>query len=94
MFVLHMEHDVPDYDVWKQRGFDADPIGRDRMGVTGYRIGRGVNHANRVTIELEFATQDQALAMAGALTKMWVGAQERGLIDTPTLTAFEVVETG
>jgi hypothetical protein len=28
MYVLHMEHPVPDYEAWKQRGFDPDPLGR------------------------------------------------------------------
>jgi hypothetical protein len=92
MQVLHMEHRVPDYDAWKQHGFDADPIGRKRMGVTGYRIGRGAGDPNHVTIELEFADAETASRMAEALTTMWVGAQARGLIETPTITSFEVVE--
>lgn len=93
MHVLHMEHRVPDYDAWKQHGFDADPLGRKRMGVTGYRIGRGTADPNHITIELEFDDAEAATRMAEALTAMWVGAQARGLIETPALTAFEVVET-
>ncbi len=63
------------------------------MGVTGYRIGRATDDPDRVTIELEFGTADEAARMAEALTRMWVGAQERGLIRTPALDSFEVVET-
>jgi hypothetical protein len=91
MHVLHMEHRVPNYEAWKQHGFDSDPIGRQRMGVTGYRIGRGADDPNNVTIE--FADAAAASRMAEALTTMWVGAQARGLIETPVLTSFEVVES-
>jgi hypothetical protein len=93
MFVLHMEHPVPNYDAWKQRGFDSDPLGRKQMGVTGYRIGRKSGESNHVMIELEFETADAAARMGEALKKMWVGAQERGLIGVPTLTSFEIVES-
>ena len=48
MFVLHMEHPVANYDAWKQRGFDADPLGRKQMGVTRYRIGRKTGDPNHV----------------------------------------------
>jgi hypothetical protein len=92
MFVLHMEHPVADYAAWKQRGFDADPLGRKQMGVTGYRIGRKSGDPNQIMIELEFATAEAAGKMADALQQMWVGAQARGLIGVPTLTSFEIVE--
>ena len=92
MFVLHMEHPVPDYDAWKARGFDSDPLGRKQMGVTRYRIGRKTGDPNHVMIELEFETAEAAAKMAGALQQMWVGAQARGLIGAPVLTSFEIVE--
>jgi len=92
MFVLHMEHPVADYDAWKQRGFDADPLGRKQMGVKRYRIGRKSGDPNHLMIELEFDTAEAATRMAGALQQMWVGAQARGLIGVPSLTSFEIVE--
>ncbi len=92
MFVLHMEHPVADYAAWKQRGFDADPLGRKQMGVRRYRIGRKSGEPNHLMIELEFDTAEAAAKMAGALQQMWVGAQARGLIGAPSLTAFEIVE--
>ncbi|RYE09324.1 MAG: hypothetical protein EOP22_09495 [Hyphomicrobiales bacterium] len=94
MFVLHMEHPVPDYDAWKQRGFDSDPLGRKQMGVLHYRIGRRSGEPNKVMVELEFATHDAATRMAGALQQMWIGAQARGLIGPPSLVAYEIVEAG
>ncbi|MBL8597189.1 MAG: hypothetical protein JNL14_05575 [Devosia sp.] len=92
MYVLHMEHPVPDYEAWKQRGFDPDPLGRRQMGVTRYRIGRKAGDPNHVMIELQFETTDAASRMAAALQQMWVGAQARGLIGVPQLTQFEIVE--
>jgi hypothetical protein len=93
MYILHMEHPVADYAAWKQRGFDADPLGRKAMGVKHYRIGRRSDQPNHVMIELQFDTAEAATRMAGALHKMWEGAQARGLIGAPTLSAFEIVET-
>jgi len=92
MFVLHMEHPVANYDAWKQRGFDADPLGRKQMGVTRYRIGRKTGDPNHVMIELEFEAKEAADKMAIALQQMWVGAQARGLIGAPTLNSFDIVE--
>jgi hypothetical protein len=37
MYILRIEHPVPDYDTWKA-SFDSDPIGRERSGVRRYRI--------------------------------------------------------
>ena len=92
MNILHMEHPVGDYAAWKQRGFDADPLGRKQMGVKRYRIGRKSDDPNQVMIELEFETAEAASKMAGALQQMWVGAQARGLIGAPSLKQFEIVE--
>jgi hypothetical protein len=92
MYILHMEHDVPDYQTWKQRGFDADPLGRKAMGVRRYRIGRRSDQPNHVMIELEFDDAETAARMGVALNKMWEGAQARGLIGAPTLSSFEIVE--
>lgn len=93
MYILHMEHPVPDYAVWKERGFDADPLGRKAMGVQRYRIGRRRDDPDHVMIELEFETADAATRMGAALQKMWEGAQARGLIGPPVLSAFEIVES-
>jgi len=92
MYVLHIEHSVPDYDAWRRMGFDSDPLGRRQMGVKRYRIGRRADDPNHVMIDLEFATRDAADKMAAALQQMWVGAQARGLINAPQLTSFELVD--
>jgi hypothetical protein len=92
MYLLHIEHSVPDYDAWRRMGFDSDPLGRRQMGVTRYRVGRRADDPNHVMIDLEFATREAAEKMAGALQQMWVGAQARGLINAPQLTSFELVD--
>jgi len=92
MYVLHIEHSVPDYDAWRRMGFDSDPLGRQQMGVKRYRVGRRADDPNHVMIDLEFATRDAADKMAAALRQMWVGAQARGLINAPQLNSFELVD--
>lgn len=93
MYVLHIEHSVPDYDNWRRQGFDADPLGRRQMGVLRHRVGRRADNPNHVMIELEFATREAAEKMSGALRQMWVGAEARGLINTPQLSSFVLVDT-
>jgi len=39
MYILRIEHGVPDYESWKAV-FDRDPIGRERSGVARYRVMR------------------------------------------------------
>ena len=59
MFVLHIEHAVPDFTAWKQ-AFDSDPVGRKQLGVRRYQVTRPVDNANYAIIDLEFDTQSQA----------------------------------
>ena len=93
MYVLHIEHSVPDYDTWRRQGFDADPLGRSQMGVLRHRIGRRADNPNHVMIELEFATREASERMTAALRQMWVGAEARGLINTPQLSSFVLVDS-
>ncbi len=93
MYVLHIEHSVPDYDAWRRMGFDSDPLNRRQMGVVRHRVGRRTDDPNHVMIDLEFATAEAAERMAAALRQMWVGAQARGLIATPQLTSFALVDS-
>ena len=93
MYVLHIEHSVPDYDAWRRLAYDSDPLGRRQMGVLRHRIGRRADDPNHLMIDLEFATAEAAERMAAALKQMWVGAQARGLINTPQLSSFSLVES-
>ena len=70
MYVLRIEHQVPDYSAWKM-AFDTDPLGRKRSGVRRYQILRPVDNPNYVTIDLEFDTTKEAESLLGALRTMW-----------------------
>jgi hypothetical protein len=66
MYILRIEHPVPDYDTWKA-SFDSDPIGRERSGVRRYRILRPTDDPNYVMIDLEFHSANEAEAARAAL---------------------------
>ncbi len=90
MHILRVEHQVADFDSWKRNAFDADPIGRERMHVRGYRVGRAADDPNLVTIDLEFDSCDAAEAMHRALSELWGNPLVR--IGTPTARVVELVE--
>ena len=70
MYILRIEHSVPDYDAWKE-AFDSDPIGRERSGVRRYRILRPTDDPNYVMIDLEFDSASEAEAVHAALRELW-----------------------
>jgi len=70
MYVLRIEHPVPDFDAWKA-AFDHDPVGRERSGVRRYRILRPVDDPNYVMVDLEFDSRREAEAMLAALRDVW-----------------------
>ena len=70
MYVLRVEHPVPDFDAWKQ-AFDGDPIGRKQGGVRRYRVLRPLDDPKYALIDLEFESSDEAEAFLAALRKLW-----------------------
>jgi hypothetical protein len=66
MYILCIEHPVPDYDAWKA-AFDSDPIGRERSGVRRYRILRPPDDPSHVMLDLEFDSASEAEAVKAAL---------------------------
>ena len=91
MYMLQIEHPVPDFDGWKQ-AFDSDPVGREKLGVRRYRILRPVGDAKLVMIELEFDTLSQAEALLAAMQVVW-GRVEGTLILNPHTRIVEIVGT-
>jgi hypothetical protein len=63
MYILRIEHPVPDYDAWKV-AFGSDPIGRERSDVRRYRILRPTDDPNYVTVDLEFDSAGGAVRAA------------------------------
>lgn len=90
MYVLHIEHPVPNFNGWKQ-AFDSDPVGRVKMGVRRYQILRPVDDPNFVMIDLEFDTASQAEALLAAMRNVWKDVNGK-IILNPQARISEVVE--
>lgn len=91
MVVLQIEHAVANFNGWKQ-AFDADPVGRQRMGVRRYRIMRPVGNPDFAIIELEFDTVAEAEALLTAMREVW-GRVQGTLIQSPQARITEIVES-
>ena len=91
MPILHIQHQVADYETWKRNAFDSDPLGRSASGVRSHRISRGTDDPNYLVIELEFASLPEAEAMQTALRNLW----QRPLvqISDPTSRIIETAES-
>ena len=90
MYILRIEHAVPNFDGWK-KAFDDDPVGREKSGVRRYRILRPADDANFVTVDLEFDTEGQARALLDALRVLW-GRVEGTIMMKPQTRIVELVE--
>jgi hypothetical protein len=91
MYILRIEHPVPDFDGWK-KAFDSDPVGREKSGVRHYEVLRPINDANYVMIDLEFDTTSQAEALLAAMRVVW-SRVEGEIMMNPQARIVEVVET-
>lgn len=70
MYILQIEHPVPDYNGWK-KAFDSDPLKRQESGVKSYRIFRDMDSGNQVIVELDFESLEKAEEMHKALKQLW-----------------------
>jgi hypothetical protein len=94
MFILQIEHPVPDFDAWKKEGFDSDPVGREHGGVRRYRISRPIDDPKYVMIDLEFDSSSEAEAFRTALRGMWGRVQGQfGWTESPRARIVETVES-
>jgi len=91
MYILRIEHPVPDFDGWKA-AFDSDPVGREKAGVRRYRVLRSIDDPNYVMIDLEFDTESQAEALLAGLRALW-SRVEGTVIMNPQARIVEAVET-
>ncbi len=92
MTILHIEHPIRDFDLWK-KAFDSDPIGRERSGVRQYQILRPIDDPNYVMINLAFDSSKAAEAALAALHELWRSpAASPALMGTPQTRIIEVVE--
>ena len=93
MYILRIEHPVPDYDSWKE-AFDSDPIGRERSGVRRYRVMCATDDPSRVMLDLEFDSLGEAEAVKAALGEVQFDSPSeaeavRAALEDPT-TPLEV----
>ncbi len=91
MYILRIEHPVPNFDGWK-KAFESDPVNREESGVRRYRVLRPIDDANYVMIDLEFDTESQAKALLAAMRVVW-GRVEGKIIMNPQARIVEAVET-
>jgi hypothetical protein len=91
VYILRIEHPVPDFDGWK-KAFDSDPVGREKSGVRRYRVLRPIDDANYVMIDLEFDTAGQAEALLAAMRVVW-GRVQGKIMMNPQARIVEAVET-
>ena len=91
MYILRIEHPVPNFDGWK-KAFDSDPVGREKSGVRRYRVLRPMDDANYVMIDLEFNTASQAEALLAAMRVVW-GRVEGTIMMNPQSRIVEAVES-
>jgi hypothetical protein len=91
MYILRIEHPVPDFDGWK-KAFESDPVDREKSGVRRYRVLRPIDDANYVMIDLEFDTASQAKALLAAMRVVW-GRVEGKIMMNPQARIVEAVET-
>ena len=91
MYMLRIEHPVPNFDGWKQ-AFDSDPASREKSGVRRYQVLRPIDDPNYVMIDLEFDTASQAEALLAAMRVVW-GRVEGTIMMNPQARIVEAVET-
>jgi hypothetical protein len=92
MYMLRIEHPVPDYDRWKQ-AFDSDPVGRAKSGVRRCQVLRTVDDPNYVMIDLEFDTVRDAEELLSAMRSVWGRVQGTVILNPPQARIVEAVET-
>ena len=91
MLTLRIEHQVADFDAWKQ-AFESDPVGRERSGVRRYSISRVVDDPNYVMIDLEFDSPAEAEGFLAAMRQVWSRVQGSVILE-PHARIVETVET-
>lgn len=90
MYVVRIEHEVPDFGAWKQ-AFDRDPAGRADAGVLRYRVMRAKDAPDLAMVDLEFATSAEAEAFLRRMEAIWAGPG-RAVMRGPRARIAEITE--
>jgi len=92
MATLHIENIVHDYDAWKAV-FDKFERFRAEKGVRSYRLSRYADEPNKVTIDLDFDSFEDAATFRGALEQIWTTPQSKEqLVSHGTPRLLDLVE--
>ena len=90
MYVLQIEHAVPNYDAWRN-AFENDPIDRKGSGVQHYRISRKPDDNNYVFVELVFNNLSDAENCHAKLKSLW-SSVEGSVMNNAQSRIINVVE--
>lgn len=90
MYILQIEHPVPNYENWR-KAFENDPIDRRGSGVQHYRISRKPDDSNYVIVDLEFDTLPEAENCHAKLRNLW-SRVEGSVMNNPQSRIIEVIE--
>jgi len=91
MFIVQIEHPVPNFDAWK-KAFDSDPVGRERSGVRRYKVLRPIDNQNYSMVDLEFDSSSEVQAFLAAMREVWSRVEGK-IIESPRVRIVEVVES-
>jgi hypothetical protein len=92
MFTLHIEHRITSYDEWRA-AFDRFAPLRKEHGALAERVRQPVDDAQRIVIDLDFATAEQAAAFREVLeTRIWTSpASAPALVGRPRAEILAVM---
>lgn len=92
MNTLRIQHPITDYATWKQ-AFDRFAGLREKSGVLAYRVTRPVDDPFFVLIDLDFGTEDGAVAFEDILrTRVWSTPENSPALAGDPLTRILTVE--
>ena len=92
MTTLHIENEVHDFTTWKAV-FDKYDAFRAEHNVRSYRLSHHAGEPNRLVIDLDFDSADDASVFRAALEKVWASPQSREqLVGHAKPVILEVIE--
>lgn len=92
MATLHIENTVRDFETWKAV-FDKFERFRIENRMRAYRVSRLVAEPNRVTVDMDFDSVEDASSFRGALEKIWQTPQSKEqLVSHEVPELLDVVE--
>ena len=91
MYILQIEHLVPNYEGWK-KAFDSDPVSRKQSGVRHYKISRKIDDLNYIIVDLEFDNLSDTEACHEKLRNLWNRVQGT-VMNNPQSRIVEVINS-